>query len=235
MKTIVTVSALLFGLMTIAACNQDGAPSSMSANDRSIHESFTEPPAAPWQWIRENPEAWRIVENGGMEIMVEPGGLMGEGKDAKNILVQPWPTGATTASVVVTANHQAQYEQAGLILYRGDDDYVKLVVEMVDGTPSIVLVTEVDARPVVAGKIPCPGLDAGICKCTLVLNWNDGLVEAMAYSVDAHDSGAGMGMMPVGNGEFPTEAESRIGVFSQGGEPGANRWVKFEDFRVYVK
>ena len=104
-----------------------GCPSSKVVTpDPSVlcQDEFTSPPAAPWTWIRENPQAHKI--DGGLQIKIEPGGLMGGGKDAKNILIRPLPAEAKSVSVSVDTDHKSQYEQAGLNLYRGDDDYIKL-------------------------------------------------------------------------------------------------------------
>ena len=41
-----------------------------------------------WTWKRENPEAWRL-RNQGLEIKIEPGNMWGGKNDAKNVLLIP--------------------------------------------------------------------------------------------------------------------------------------------------
>ena len=108
-------------LMAFLSCS-----GTLSGESLPWKESFAAAPAAPWAWIRENPATHRLAPNG-LEIRLEPGGLMGGGKDAKNILVRPLPEKASAVGVNLRFDPVEQYEQAGLILYGDDDNYIKLV------------------------------------------------------------------------------------------------------------
>ncbi|HAK95112.1 MAG TPA: hypothetical protein DCM87_08955, partial [Planctomycetes bacterium] len=88
---------------------------------------------AGWQWLRENPEAWRIRE-GALEIRVEPG-VAGT---VKNALVRPAPdrtksTYAIEVTVTSTTAPTNQYEQAGITWYSGGQPVFKFVKELIDG------------------------------------------------------------------------------------------------------
>ena len=41
-----------------------------------------------WTWLRENPKAWRLKDQG-LEIKIEPGNMWGGQNDAKNVLLIP--------------------------------------------------------------------------------------------------------------------------------------------------
>lgn len=183
-----------------------------------VSDDFHSPPAAPWVWIRENPANHRTDR--GLHIRLEPGGLMGRGRDAKNILVRPLEPGAVSASVHVDSRHETQYEQAGLIVYTDDDNYVKLVRECVDGETWIILVVEIAAKAKVVSKIPLPpGKTYVGCNFT-------------STGVDAFCWGDEPALTEVGSVEFPLEPRPMIGVFTQSGQADAERWAFFTDFRL---
>lgn len=196
--------------------------------DILFREHFFVTPEGAWSWVRPNPPNVRIDR--GLAIRLEPGGLMGGGKDAKNILIRPIPEGARAASVSVETDHRSQFEQAGLILYRDDDNYVKLVREFVDGATWVVLVVETEARARVLAKVPVPqgrtrlGLDFTE-RGAVALTWGD--------AGDAGDAGARTGdVVRVGEPDFPWRPAPRIGVFTQSGQAGADRWARFSEFAL---
>lgn len=173
-----------------------------------------------WSWVRENPDAHKI-ENG-LKIKLEPGGLMGGGKNAKNILIRPLPEKAKLAEVHVKTEHQSQYEQAGLILYHGDDHYIKFVEEHVDGQTWLVVVVEVDANAKVVNKIenPKPG-------SWLSMEFYDTYVSLQAWDKGWDD------VKSVAVVNFQMDPKPNIGVFTQSGQPDTDRWVVFKDFSIY--
>lgn len=193
-----------------------------SEKDILFRDNFSKPTAAPWTWIRENPQNHRFGETG-MEIRLEPGGLMGEGKDAKNLLVRPLPPEAKWVSVQVGAAFTEQFEQAGLIVYIDDDNYIKLVNEFVDGKAWVVLVVEIKAKPRVLNKVPQN--EPTVC---IGLNFQEGKFTAFAWGTDKKP-------VQVGTDSFPITPRTRIGVFTQGGLPNLTHWAKFTDFLTATK
>jgi len=187
-------------------------------------ESFAAAPAAPWAWIRENPATHRLAPNG-LEIRLEPGGLMGGGKDAKNILVRPLPEPAAAVSVQLSFAPVEQYEQAGLILYGDDDNYIKLVKEMVDGQPWVVMAVEIQADIKFLNKLPLPET-AGTSEVPVTL----GLEFSPEGVKGVFKHGASMEM--VGNYPFPLDPRPRVGIFTQGGHENAERWARFAEFTL---
>jgi regulation of enolase protein 1 (concanavalin A-like superfamily) len=193
-----------------------------------IHESFFEQPADPWEWIRENPATHKSGPDG-LQIMIEPGGLMGGGKDARNILVRPLPRQAQSVSVQVAAQHQSQYEQAGLILYVDDDNYIKFVLEMVDGKFNAVMVVEREAE--ILGVFPVPNEKPF---AHLVMKFEEGKVVCWADNQAREQDAEDLQDTAVKVGEFPYPMTPwpRIGVFTQSGEMGALRWATFTNFHI---
>ncbi len=95
-----------------------------------------------WEWVRENKGSWRILQNEGLAIHLLPGGIWNdEMQPAKNILAREWlssaydggssehPKNPLAVEVRVRIRTQNWGEQAGVLLYNADDDWIKLVVE----------------------------------------------------------------------------------------------------------
>lgn len=183
-------------------------------------ESFQKSPEKPWEWIRENPATHRSSEKG-LEIQLEPGGLMGGGKDAKNILVRPWPDKVQTVSVKIELQQENQFEQGGLILYGDDDTYIKLVGELVDGVRYIVMVVEVGAEIKGLQKISAP---EGANR--IAFSFEGEKVHVWAFNAEKR-------FQRFAETPFPMETRPRIGVFTQSGHPGVERWARFWDFGMY--
>ncbi len=182
-------------------------------------DSLTDAPVSPWMWIRENPLTHRS-QGRGLEIQLEPGSLMGEGKGVMNILIRPLPAKARMASVTVEFEPEIQYEQAGLIFYVGDDRYIKLVKEFVDGSPWIVMVVEIDTKTTLLQKKPAPEGSVRIA-----YEWDEKTVTGVYWD------GKGE-RIEVGSGDFPRRPIPRIGLFTQNGNPGLERWARFRDFEM---
>src|SRR5215212_1009682 len=128
---------MLYGLLIVLLAAQDGAV---------IQDSLNNPPAAPRQWVREDREHWRI-EQEKLEILCQAGTLWLKKNDAKNLLVRPWPADAANADVTLTVHFAPENggEQAGMMLYFDDDNYVKLVRESLQGKRWVVFGREENA------------------------------------------------------------------------------------------
>jgi hypothetical protein len=97
--------------------------------------------------VRENPDAY-AVSGGALRITTENGDLYGGGgDDAKNLILQPAPAGDWEVTTRVQIDATGGSEQAGLILYSGDDDYVKLGHIGRNGGKWFELVYETGAQP----------------------------------------------------------------------------------------
>jgi hypothetical protein len=85
-----------------------------------------------WSWIREEPDEWRVSNvPGALNIDLQPGDLQ-QGNNARNLLLRDTPPGdfeASTATWPLNFNQQ----QAGLLIYQDDDNYLSLMQSYNDG------------------------------------------------------------------------------------------------------
>ncbi|MFI6597715.1 ThuA domain-containing protein [Nonomuraea sp. NPDC050536] len=79
-----------------------------------------------WSVIREDQNL--KVADGKLVIPTSNTDLYGAGGNTSNIVVQPAPSGAWTATAKVTLNARDRYQQAGLVLYGDDNNYAKMVL-----------------------------------------------------------------------------------------------------------
>ncbi|MDB6133163.1 MAG: hypothetical protein JWM59_1406 [Verrucomicrobiales bacterium] len=116
-------------------------PAVAAEPEAGFTENFTAAPAAPWKWIRENRDAWRVGKQG-LEVRIEPGNMWGPANNGKNVLVRPVsPLAAGSLEITATVKNQptGQYEQTDLVWYFNDSHMVKIGQEMVDGKLSVVM------------------------------------------------------------------------------------------------
>lgn len=163
-----------------------------------------------WTWLRENPAAWRIAENG-LEIRVEPG----VAQTVKNALLRPAPERAKAryAVDVTITNLTApthQYEQAGITWYTDGKPVFKLVKELIDGKLYII-----------PGRKP---LECNTVELRLI-------VSADRFTAQYR---------PEAKGDFLTAAEGKlapglneqVSIQCYQGPPDAEHWIRFENFRI---
>ena len=78
--------------------------------------------------IRRNQDI--AFDNGHLVIPASKTDIYGSGAGTvSNIVLQPAPSGAWTATTKVTFNARTQYQQAGLVLYGDDNNYAKMVLQ----------------------------------------------------------------------------------------------------------
>lgn len=209
------ITAALFA----AACGQS-VETPPPGIDTMVTAAFTDEPGADWVWIRENPMGNRNTPVG-LEILVEPGGLMGAENTARNILTRTIPEGVNGVWVTVTHRPESQYEQAGLIVYHDDDNYIKLVHEYVGGDIKLIYIVQIDATPRLSGEAPW---DIDVAR--IGLRWdNDRL---MAYYIDPETGEEVL----FGEDEYPMTPSPHVGVFAQSGVADSDRWALFSDFNL---
>lgn len=102
--------------------------------EESLHDEI-KGLGAEWTWVREEEDSWRIAEGEGLVLDTLHGGIWNDSmKPAKNILIREWPISwyeekPLAVEVRVRVSTICWGEQAGLVLYNADDDWVKLVIE----------------------------------------------------------------------------------------------------------
>ncbi|WP_432872034.1 ThuA domain-containing protein [Microbispora rosea] len=80
-----------------------------------------------WSVIRENQDL--KVADGSLIIPTSATDIYQTTNNTPNIVVQPAPSGAWTATAKLTLKATDAYQQAGLVLYGDDDNYAKIVLE----------------------------------------------------------------------------------------------------------
>jgi regulation of enolase protein 1 (concanavalin A-like superfamily) len=99
-----------------------------------FEENFAGKLDPSWIWVHEQPEALKVFD-GVLSMQTLPGTLWGEANNAHNFLlrsVEEMPNGLISR-VIVTSHPRLVGEQAGLIWYLDDDNYIKLVKESLEG------------------------------------------------------------------------------------------------------
>jgi arabinan endo-1,5-alpha-L-arabinosidase len=87
-------------------------------------------PAAQWSWVRE-PAAGTYRTQGGLFAFDTQAADLFEGSNNASLLVEPAPTGSFLVEARIRLNTPPEgccfnYVQGGLVVYGGDDNYVKL-------------------------------------------------------------------------------------------------------------
>ena len=106
-----------------------------------------------WSFVREDKADWRL-EDGKLQLLAQPSNIWGKRNNkTENFLLRALPGPAATVEVTVDFNPKKEYEQAGLMIYLDDDNYIKFDRELYGGQ-SCTLVLESKAKPKVVKKIP---------------------------------------------------------------------------------
>lgn len=82
-----------------------------------------------WSWVREDNSHWSLTAvPGAMRIVTQSGDVIGSLTSAKNLLLED-VTGnwSVVTKVTLSAKPYQDYQQAGLIIYQDDNNYLKLV------------------------------------------------------------------------------------------------------------
>jgi regulation of enolase protein 1 (concanavalin A-like superfamily) len=172
-----------------------------------------------WSWLREEPAGWRTREHR-LELQSLPGTMWEGANSTRNVALRPIPAADLVVEVRVQGAIASPAEQAGLLLFADDDNYVKLVKEMVGANLAVVMVTETDGVPVVDGSVPLTGDHA--------------LLQIIVDADGVH------GSMRTDDGPWTSVADaarpawwqddSRLGLFSQGAD--TERFIAFDAFAV---
>jgi regulation of enolase protein 1 (concanavalin A-like superfamily) len=178
-----------------------------------------------WSWIRENPQAWRVT-NQGLEVRIEPGNMWGPQNNAKNLLIRPLPAAAATAiqiSVRVENKPTHQYEQVDLVWYYDDSHMVKLGQELVDGKLSVVMGREENDKTRTISITP---LDSQVVFLRIIAKENHVRGQFRTRKTSQWRE-VGECDMPVPSGTPP-----RVCLQFYQGPEKEEHWAKVTDFRI---
>lgn len=172
-----------------------------------------------WTWVRERPEARNLTANG-LQLRILSGTLWAKDNSGANILLRPMGASQPVATEVTVTNQPAlMNEQAGLIWYLDDGNYVKLVKEMKD-QPYIILGREEGEAAKTYGRLAMPHDTV-----QLRLTWAGEKVTAQART-------PGSDWKFVGECAPPPHGELRSGVFASVLPGETDRSATFRDFRL---
>ena len=173
-----------------------------------------------WIWVHEEPNAWNVVD-GALQLRTLPGTLWGDSNNAHNFLlrsVDDMSNGLATR-VAVTNHPHLMGEQAGLIWYLDDDNYIKFVKESLEGLEWIVLAREEGGQPELIAKTR---ISAESAELQLVLL--DGVIHGQ-FRISPEDDWQKVGDCPI-----LKAADPKVGLFTHGGPEKIERWVKLRTF-----
>jgi len=177
--------------------------------------------------VRPNADHWKLAD-GRLYVRAQPGRIWA-GNDAVNILLCNAGAGKAAvgvdglgAEVIVQHEGGRKYEQAGLLLYIDDDNFVKLISEHIDGKAYVVLAREDGRQRRVESKIAVPSLHM-----RLRLEVRGKRITAKWKPLDINKPWA-----PAGKSSFDAKGKRRFGLFNQDGPKDAVRWIRFDEFRI---
>lgn len=199
-------------------------PGQAPARDEIVfQDDFEERLGEGWSWVREDPAAWRVVEEG-LEIRVQPGNMWGPANDAKNVLIRSIPEpakGTLELSVTVTNRPSGQYEQIDLVWYYDDRHMVKIGQEQVDGVLSLVMGREEADKTRTIAIIPIEAL-------SLEVRF---LVSGDQIRGQFRPAGEDL-WTDAGHTTLPSNGEPKASLQVYQGPPGVERYARFNAFRV---
>jgi hypothetical protein len=209
--------------LVVAACAEQ--PPSLEQGRIVFEDSFDEFLDSDWIWVHSAPEGWRI-EQGSLFLLTEPGGFFQEEDDGKNILVRALPQSPEPllVEVGITLHPEGKYENAGIILYVDDDNYVVVNKESyANEEPSLRLQVVYELN----GEARIPH-DTAYDPAHVIL----GMRIAESKVTGLYRSSTSEPWTVLGSVPYPGGGVPRIGVKTTYGVSGAERWAEFDNFRV---
>lgn len=183
-----------------------------------------------WSWVREDPKAWR-VEKGELLIRSLPGALYREMNNCKNVLLRTPPEVKKSKLIVeVTLRNlpKEQFEHAGIVWYRDDDDYVVLSKEhYVKGAkPAVQMVREEKVNNKITSKVAhhTPYDEEQVSLRLLI---HDTTFTGQ-YRKTAKEEWKTVGQITLAS----VEGKPRVGLVTSFGTKEVERWVHFSNFRI---
>jgi len=102
---------------------------------KSVSDEFNGAVGSQWQWIRENKTNYNLTKNtGALSITSEVGDVSEATNNAKNVLLQSANSDWAIETKMVGSRVPSQPENAGILVYQDDDNFVKFVLRAVTKT-----------------------------------------------------------------------------------------------------
>jgi hypothetical protein len=189
-------------------------------------------PGAGWSWVRQDPAA--TVSGGALTWPTQRSDLVGTGNTA-GLLLRDAPDGAwaveTKLSIDLGVDTVRNFQQAGLVVYAGDDLFTRLSHVAIWNTRQVEFGKEMPFadRLSYGGTIVGPPADTTYLRVTHRVDPGNGEHELRAWS-----SRDGSTWVRGGVWTLPADADLRIGLVSHGAndtDPQAT--ARFDWFRTY--
>ncbi len=188
--------------------------------DVLLKENFDGKLQADLQWVREDKNEWEI-EGGKLHVRSQFGRIWG-GNDAKNLLLfKALPPQDMAARVTVAHEPKEKWEQAGILWYVDDDNFIKLISEQIDGKMYIVVAREIAGRGRVISKIEVPTANLEL---RLKVE-SDGVTGQ--WRLKDKDKWSDCDKCT-----FEAKGKPRFGLFTQNGHKDVVRWVRFDRLMI---
>ncbi|MEV6815486.1 ThuA domain-containing protein [Micromonospora sp. NPDC051296] len=179
--------------------------------------------------VREDPTAYRVT-GGSLRIDVPNGDIYGTGNSGPtNFILQTAPSGDWTLETKVDGSLlNEQYQQAGLIVYADDDNYLKFDY-IVDNQPGQPVARRIEFRSEIGGAVQDPQPQAGNLTTAV---WHlrlarSGNTYTASYSADGTTWTALPALTNAAVGATP-----KVGLFTLGANQTASKAASFDYFRL---
>ncbi|MBI5725307.1 MAG: hypothetical protein HZA50_15215 [Planctomycetes bacterium] len=183
-----------------------------------------------WSWLREDPEAWRL-EDGELLIRSLPGALYRQMNNCRNVLLRPMPdaqAGPLIIEVTMSSQPKNEFEHAGIVWYRGDDDYVVISKEYYLGRlpTAVQMVREEIVGGQMSSKVTChTPYDMEQVSLRLQIEGTTFTGQYRAAEQEPWQTVGQIQLDSIGGGP-------KIGLITGFGSQDEVRWVRFSNFRI---
>jgi regulation of enolase protein 1 (concanavalin A-like superfamily) len=191
-------------------------------------ERFKQTHSPGWSGRRADRPAWKLADNA-LQIRLTPGNLWANENTARNLLLREPPRDAKsfTAEVTLSLTPAAFGEQAGLLWYRDDDNYIKLTKEFYNDRTWVVFAVERDGKPDYR-EAECRGQWVNL---RLTVAGDKVAASFLPVGATAAKS-LGAFDFPARDPKAKAAPPARIGLTAHHGAPDSDRWAVFRDFRI---
>ena len=230
----VAQAAAVPGTARITVTGEDGVPATYEVNfaHPAPSDDFAGTTLGPqWSWLREDPATHSLSSSpGSLVITPEVGDLTATTNTARNLLLQPALGDWTIQSkLVFNAAPHVSTQQAGIVAYSGDDDYLKLDWEFSGGAARLSETSEdsLSGAPVVQVLTTIPTAPIFGTASTV---WLRMVKKGPRYTTSYSTNGADFTALYT-TGAALTNV--KVGVFAfNGPATSTDLNVAFDDFRV---
>lgn len=156
----------------------------LNFDTESISDEFNGGAVDPgWEWVRENKSTHSLSrKTGSLTITSEPGDVLEATNNARNLLLQSANNDWTIETRLVCSRSPSQPENAGILAYQNDDNFVKLMFRAVTKTTRV--------RGVQPGTIDLVMEENGIAKSLATFNLRNEIIGNNALTLKLEKKGA---------------------------------------------